>query len=256
MTELPERLNIADWLLDARVREGRGDRPALLTDQGTFTYRDVQVLANRFGHMLESAGVAPEQRVIIALPDGPEFVAALFGTLKVGAVVVMVNPQLAVDAIEYFYSYTRATVALVHRYTAPAFQAAQRASGHLKQIIIVGEPVTTRAVEGASPELETFPSHRDDAAIWLFSGGTTGKPKAVVQSYHAGSAEALLWVRDRLESVFSVLGRRSDGAVSRQEHGGNALREDSEVPANRARERADNGESDGSPPGLCSAGPI
>src|SRR5258705_12622664 len=45
---LPEHLNIADWLLDARVREGRGDRPALLTDQGTFTYRDVQVLANRF----------------------------------------------------------------------------------------------------------------------------------------------------------------------------------------------------------------
>ncbi len=147
---LPERLNIADWLLDARVREGRGDRPALLTegDQGTHTYREVQALANRFGHLLASAGVEPEQRVIIALPDGPEFVAALFGTLKVGAVVVMVNPQLAV-----------------------------------KQIIVVGEASTTRALEGAPPALETFPSHRDDAAIWLFSGGTTGKPKAVVQSH-------------------------------------------------------------------------
>ena len=181
--ELPERLNIADWLLDARVREGRGDRPALLTDQGTLTYREVQTLANRFGHLLESVGVEPEQRVIIALPDGPEFVAALFGTLKVGAVVVMVNPQLAVDAIEYFYSYTRATVALVHRHTAPTFQAAQGRARHLKRIIIVGEPATTRAIAGASPELETFPSHRDDAAIWLFSGGTTGKPKAVVQSH-------------------------------------------------------------------------
>src|SRR5213592_973048 len=139
---LPERLNIADWLLDARVREGRGDRPALLTegDQGTHTYREVQALASRFGHLLASAGVEPEQRVIIALPDGPEFVAALFGTLKVGAVVVMVNPQLAVDAIEYFYDYSRATVALVHRYTAPAFQAAQRGARHLKQIIVVVEP--------------------------------------------------------------------------------------------------------------------
>jgi len=184
--ELPERLNIADWLLDARVREGRGDRPALLTegDQGTLTYREVQALANRFGHLLKSAGVEPEQRVIIALPDGPEFVAALFGTLKVGAVVVMVNPQLAVDAIEYFYAYTRASVALVHRHTAPPFQAARAAAGaHLKQIIVVGEASTTRALEGASPSLETFPSHRDDAAIWLFSGGTTGKPKAVVQSH-------------------------------------------------------------------------
>src|SRR6266550_2542385 len=184
--ELPERLNIADWLLDARVREGRGDRPALLTegDQGTHTYREVQALANRFGHLLASAGVEPEQRVIIALPDGPEFVAALFGTLKVGAVVVMVNPQLAVEAIEYFYAYTRARVALVHRHTAPPFQAARAAAGaHLKQIIVVGEASTTRALAGAPPTLETFPSHRDDAAIWLFSGGTTGKPKAVVQSH-------------------------------------------------------------------------
>jgi non-ribosomal peptide synthetase component F len=57
--------------LDARVREGRGDRPALLTDQGTLTYREVQTLANRFGHLLESVGVEPEQRIIIALPDGP-----------------------------------------------------------------------------------------------------------------------------------------------------------------------------------------
>ena len=182
--EFPEHLNIADWLLDARVREGKGDRPALLTDHGKLTYREVQALANRYGHLLLSAGVEPEQRVIIALPDGPEFVAALFGTLKVGAVVVMVNPQLAVDAIEYFYDYTRASVALVHRHTAPAFQAARRAAGaSLKQIIVIGETATTRAIEGASPTLETFPSHRDDAAIWLFSGGTTGKPKAVVQSH-------------------------------------------------------------------------
>ena len=186
--ELPERLNIADWLLDARVREGRAERPALLTggggDQGAFTYREVQALANRFGNLLVSAGVQPEQRVIIALPDGPEFVAALFGTLKVGAVVVMVNPQLSVDAIEYFYTYTRATVALVHRHTAPPFQAARSVAGsYIKQIIVVGEAATTRAIEGASPELATFPSHRDDAAIWLFSGGTTGKPKAVVQSH-------------------------------------------------------------------------
>jgi acyl-coenzyme A synthetase/AMP-(fatty) acid ligase len=181
--ELPERLNIADWLLDARVREGQGNRPALLTDQRTLTYREVQELANRFGRLLHSAGVEPEQRVIIALPDGPEFVAALFGTLKVGAVAVMVNPQLTVDAIEYFYAYTRATVALVHRHTAPAFQAAQRAATHVKQIIVVGEPGTTRAIAGASPELETFPSHRDDAAIWLVSSAATAQPKAVVQSH-------------------------------------------------------------------------
>ena len=191
-------LNIADWLLDARVREGKGDRPALLTDHATYTYREVQALANRFGHLLESAGVQPEQRVMIALPDGPEFVAALFGTLKVGAVVVMVNPQLALDAIEYFCSYTRAVVAVVHRHAATIFQAARGAAGaHLKEIIVVGEPSTTRALEGAPAELKTFPSHKDDAAIWLFSGGTTGQPKAVVQS-HASFAHTTVCYGQRV----------------------------------------------------------
>src|SRR5438067_13212583 len=136
---LPEQLNIADWLLDARVREGRGDRPALLTDQGTFTYRDVQVLANRFGHLLKSAGVEPEQRVIIALPDGPEFVAALFGTLKVGAVVVMVNPELKPDAIAYLYDHTRARVVVAHRDTARAFRTAAGDARHLKTVLVLGE---------------------------------------------------------------------------------------------------------------------
>src|SRR2546427_8965707 len=90
----PDRSNIADAFLDARVREGRGSRIALRTDRGQRTYAEVQALANRFGRRLAAAGVEPEDRVLIALPDGPEFVATFFGTLKLGAVVVMVNPAL------------------------------------------------------------------------------------------------------------------------------------------------------------------
>src|SRR5213083_1268612 len=144
----PEQFNMADHFLDARVREGKGDRPAVLTDAGTLSYREIQALANRFGHVLTEAGVEPEQRVMIALPDGPAFVGALFGTLKVGAVVVMVNPELKPEAIEYLYGYTRARVLMAHRDRANAFR-----------------------------------TDRDDAAIWLFSGGTTGQPKAVVQTH-------------------------------------------------------------------------
>src|SRR6266545_4905180 len=121
--EPPEQFNMADYFLDARVRDGQGDRTALLTDRGSFTYRGVQAQANRFGQVLRGAGVEPERRVLIALPDGPEFVAALFGTLKIGAVVVMVNPHLGPDAIAYVYAYTRASVAVVHDSCAP-FQAA------------------------------------------------------------------------------------------------------------------------------------
>jgi benzoate-CoA ligase family protein len=49
----------------------------------------------------------------------------------------------------------------------------------------VGDPETDHSLEAASATLETFPSHRDDPAIWLFSGGTTGRPKAVVQPHRS-----------------------------------------------------------------------
>ena len=113
-----EEFNIAEYFLDARIQEGRGERIALRTDSGDLTYAEVQELANRFGNVLRAAGVESEQRVIIALPDVPDYVAALFGVLKIGAVVVMVNPDLKPDAIEYFYRYTGAKLAVIHVVTA------------------------------------------------------------------------------------------------------------------------------------------
>lgn len=181
----PVRLNLADHFLDARVREGKGDRTAILTEQGALTYAEVQRLANRFGNLLAEAGVQPEQRVILALPDIPEFAAALFGVVKVGGVVVMVNPHLKPDEVSYFYEYTRAPVALIHRDTKDAFLEAAQGALHLEKILIVGESEMDLALEASSDELATFPSHRDDAAIWLFSGGTTGRPKAVVQPHRS-----------------------------------------------------------------------
>ncbi len=181
----PESFNMADYFLDARLREGKANATALRTGDGEWTYQAVFELANRFGHLLQSAGVEPEQRVIIALPDGPEFVAALFGILKIGAVVVMVNPHLKPDAVAYFYDYTRARVALIHQDTRSAFETAATEARHLQTIFVVGEGGFTEQLASAPTVLEPFPSHRDDAAIWLFSGGTTGHPKAVLQTHRS-----------------------------------------------------------------------
>jgi len=184
----PERFNIADYFLADRLREGMGDRRALLTAGGQFTYAEVDGLANRFGNLLLRSGVRPEERVLIALPDGPEFVAALFGTLKIGAVVVMLNPHLKPEEIAHFFSYTRTSVLLVSADRAPFFEAVARerkaAGDHIpREILIVDGAAFRERLEAATPELDTFPTHRDDAAIWLFSGGTTGQPKAVLQPH-------------------------------------------------------------------------
>ncbi|HET9952448.1 MAG TPA: benzoate-CoA ligase family protein [Candidatus Eisenbacteria bacterium] len=183
--EPPERRNIAELFLDARLREGRGDRPALITDSRTWSYAEVHALANRYGNLLAAAGADPDDRIVIALPDGPDYVGALFGTLKLGAVVVMVNPGLPAADIAALLDYTRARLVVVHAESAAPFRDAARGSRATRGVIEVGPPEFTRRLESASDSLETFPSHPDDAAIWLFSGGTTGRPKAVIQTHRS-----------------------------------------------------------------------
>jgi benzoate-CoA ligase family protein len=180
--EFPSHLNLATHFLDARLAEGLGTRVAIHTHEGTHTYADIAAASARYAHALLAAGIRPEERVIIALPDGPAYVAALFATWRVGSVVVMVNPDLPQEALGYFFEYSRARAAFVG---SPAL-ATYAAAVHDLPVAPVLLPVGDRGFEqtvATYPDLyEPFATHRDDPAIWLFSGGTTGKPKAVVQT--------------------------------------------------------------------------
>ena len=179
----PESDSIAETFLGDRVREGRGEDVALLGDDGPLTYREVDARANRWAHVLAEAGVRPEQRVMIALPDGPDYVAALFGTLRLGAVVVMVNPELPPDAIDTLLDYTRAVVVATHAATGGPFASAAARARPARGVLLAGTPEMDARLVTAPTERAPFPSHRDDVAIWLFSGGTTGRPKAVLQTH-------------------------------------------------------------------------
>ena len=196
--ELEERLNMADFFLAARLREGRGERTALVIDRTgeepvRVSYAALAREVDRYAHALHALGVEPEQRVLIALEDGLPFVATLFATLKLGAVVVMINPELKADEASYFLDYTRAKVAVSSQPSERALQSAADAAPLCKHLLLCdgSEARSQKAVRLASvaPEnpqaFATFPSHRDDAAIWLFSGGTTGRPKAVAQTHGA-----------------------------------------------------------------------
>ncbi len=226
----PRRLNIADYFLDDRIREGMGERTAIRTWDGAVAYGELQARANRFANVFAERGVEPEQRVLVALPDVPDFAAALFGALKRGAVAVMVNPRLPADRIRDLFDYVRPKAAVVHADQAATFREATKGARHAPGLLTMGGPLDDggpvgrdggpvgrdgnpvgrggspvgrgsgpvgserdsprrraasgdRAVAAASPDFENFPSHPSDPAVWLFSGGTTGRPKAVVQSH-------------------------------------------------------------------------
>jgi benzoate-CoA ligase family protein len=178
----PALLNLATHFVDARVGEGLGNRTAIREGDGVRTFRDVAAASARLAHVLHARDVRPEERVIIALPDGAAFVLALFAILRRGAVVVMVNPDAPADLIAYFCEYTRASAVIVDRAHAAPFETVRRSTMTQLEVLTIDGDDIMQASAAAEATYPTFPSHVDDAAIWLFSGGTTGRPKAVVQT--------------------------------------------------------------------------
>ena len=73
---IPIRLNLASYLLDARIPEGQGDRIAIRCGERTFSYADVARRSAQITHLLVADDIRPEERVIVALPDGVDFAPA------------------------------------------------------------------------------------------------------------------------------------------------------------------------------------
>jgi benzoate-CoA ligase family protein len=181
----PEAFNLADYFLDARVREGRGDRIALVsaTEGSRWTYAQVQEDANRMAHVLRASGVEVEDRVLIALPDCPLFAAAFFGVLKLGAVVTMVNPELPAEDYAYYLGYTRARALICDEALYRRVDAIARGAPHLRAVLRRGGGLEAQ-LAAAPTSFVNEPTSRDDVAIWLFTSGSTGKPKGAVHMHH------------------------------------------------------------------------
>jgi benzoate-CoA ligase family protein len=165
--------NMAAPLVDRHVDEGRGSRPALRLDTGDVSYAELQTQVNRAGNVLRAAGVQPEQRVAILLKDGLEFVATFIGAMKIGAVPVPLNTFARPADQQFMLDDSRARAVVVEADLVNALEL------HSSQVLVLGVDFAA-ALETASPKLATFPTRVDEPCYWLYSSGTTGRPKGVV----------------------------------------------------------------------------
>ena len=179
---------MVDYFLDARVREGMGERTAVRVGQDSWTYREVQAASNRVANVLQERGIGIEDRVLLLLPDGIAFVESWCGLLKAGAVFCMGNPLLGEEYVDHLLSYTRAKAVIACTSTieriAPALERHPRCSLRLSVGgVHEGWESYEEAVAAQSDRATNAATRRDDVAGWLFTSGTTGKPKGAMHCH-------------------------------------------------------------------------
>jgi benzoate-CoA ligase family protein len=191
--DIPRGFNLASYFVDRNVEEGRGGRTALIGPGGATTYAELATLTNRSGNALAELGVRAEERVLLVLADSVEFVALWYGTQKIGAVTAEAYTFLQPKDYAYYLDYTRASVVVADATTLERVREAAVSSRWLRRVLVVGADVELRAGEAsfdalaadAADELEPAPTTRDDIAIWKFTTGSTGLPKAAVHPAHS-----------------------------------------------------------------------
>ena len=189
---LPDIVNAATYFVDRNVAQGRAQKIAIEFDDGEVTYQQLLDRTNRAGNALRELGVRVEERVLLLLPDIPEFLYCFFGAIKIGAVSVPVSTSAKIHEYEHMLADSRARVAIVHETLLPLIhQIPRERLRNLRHVVVAGpHPNASRysnlqdLLEQASPDLTAEPTSKDDAAFWLYSSGSTGASKGCIHLHH------------------------------------------------------------------------
>jgi benzoate-CoA ligase family protein len=179
--------NAAVSFVDRHLAEGRGARVAHRAGGRALTWAEVADGADRWGNALGDLGVEIENRVLLVLDDSPAFVAAFWGTVKIGAVAVPVNPLMSAEDYAFLLDDSRAKAVVVEERVAPKILAVRDRCPFLRAVVVPGRaPAGALALEDllgrAKATLDPAPTHDDDVMYWGYTSGSTGRPKAAVHT--------------------------------------------------------------------------
>ena len=195
---IPEHFNAATAFLDRCLFEGRGAKTAIFYEGTAYTYAEIAELSNRVGNGLLDLGIQMEQRVALLLLDSPQFAAAFFGAIKIGAVAVPINTVLRPQDYVYMLNDSRARALFIHAALWSQIEPILAELKYLRHIIVVGTLPTASPLDASTPAIHDFEkwvdkassslkaaeTSKDDSAFWLYSSGSTGFPKGCVHLQH------------------------------------------------------------------------
>lgn len=183
MTAIEGIYNGAVHLLEPGLKLGEG-RAALICGERSLSYGEFADEVARVAGALAGLGLQRGQRVVVAMPDGIEWTTAYLGAMWAGGVAVGVNPRLKPAELAAVLEDSEAPMVLADVTTADAVREAEALLESAPPRVIVAEPDWAAAARAVEPAAMTC----GDMAFWIYSSGTTGKPKGVTHGHRAPAA--------------------------------------------------------------------
>jgi long-chain acyl-CoA synthetase len=155
------------------------DAPATAFLGHPFTYAQIKQRADRFATKLADLGIVQGDRVGIMLPNCPQYLIATFGILRLGAIVVNVNPLYTPREVDVVANDSGMKLIVVLDALAPA-------AASVAQNVIAGvkDPGFDEFLAGVDvPRLPRVSIDPDDVAVLQYTGGTTGVPKGAMLTH-------------------------------------------------------------------------
>ncbi|QQS00616.1 MAG: long-chain fatty acid--CoA ligase [Austwickia sp.] len=187
--------NLAQNLVESARRHP--DRLALIQDEQRYTFAQFEHLTQIFAGHLRDKGFVPGDRLALSLPNITAFPLAYYAALRLGCVVVPMNPLFKPREVEYYLrdAGAKLLIGLPNPDTAAGAEAAGVEYLEVTQVpALLGTPI--------EPVTEVVDRDDDDTAVLLYTSGTTGSPKGAelrhrnLNSNQEVAARTLLEVTD------------------------------------------------------------